>query len=153
LQNIFESAELIESVVVAMLVDRGLCAFSDQVVKYWPEFGQNGKEAVTITDVLRHESGVPFLGSDPEDMEDPLKVHRLRMEQCKDYAVVESLVAQSPFFAAGHRTPHTLTRGMIVGALVRRLDPTNRTHVVHSCLPFFLPACTIPFCQQGVLSR
>jgi hypothetical protein len=50
------------------------------------------------------------------------------MEQLKDSAVVESVVAKSPFYAPGRRTPHTLTRGMIVGALLRRVDPGNRSY-------------------------
>ena len=28
--------------------------------RFWPEFGRNGKDEVTIEDVLRHEAGLPF---------------------------------------------------------------------------------------------
>lgn len=30
--------------------------------KYWPEFAQNGKENITIADVMRHEAGMPRIG-------------------------------------------------------------------------------------------
>ena len=40
---------------------RKVCRYEDKVSKHWPEFGQNGKEEVTIADVLRHEAGLPTL--------------------------------------------------------------------------------------------
>ena len=43
-----------------MLYDKGLFKFEDKVTKYWPEFGQNGKEELRICDVLRHESGLSY---------------------------------------------------------------------------------------------
>ena len=33
--------------------------YEDKVTKFWPEFGQNGKEDVQICDILRHECGLP----------------------------------------------------------------------------------------------
>ena len=40
---------------------RKVCRYEDKVCQHWPEFGQNGKEEVTIADVLRHEAGLPTL--------------------------------------------------------------------------------------------
>jgi CubicO group peptidase (beta-lactamase class C family) len=31
---------------------------NDKVCKYWPEFAQNGKENLTISQILRHEAGL-----------------------------------------------------------------------------------------------
>ena len=45
-----------QALVVAMLVDRGLLSYDDLVTKHWPEFGKNGKEHVTVADVMRHEA-------------------------------------------------------------------------------------------------
>jgi len=28
------------------------------VITYWPEFGQNGKDKITVADVCRHEGGL-----------------------------------------------------------------------------------------------
>jgi CubicO group peptidase (beta-lactamase class C family) len=39
-------------------VDLGRLQYSDKVVKHWPEFGQNGKENITVADVMRHEGGL-----------------------------------------------------------------------------------------------
>lgn len=46
--------------VIGLLVDRGLLNFTDPISKHWPEFGQNGKSAVTIEDLLKHESGLAY---------------------------------------------------------------------------------------------
>jgi hypothetical protein len=37
------------------LVDRGLIRYEDLVTKYWPEFGQNGKESITVKMLTSHE--------------------------------------------------------------------------------------------------
>ena len=37
----------------------GLFEYEDKVTKFWPEFGQNGKQDVQICDILRHECGLP----------------------------------------------------------------------------------------------
>ena len=42
----------------ARLGYRGLLAYDDKVAKHWPEFAQNGKEGITIADVLRHDAGL-----------------------------------------------------------------------------------------------
>ena len=38
----------------------GLFKYEDNISKYWPEFGQNGKEDVKICDVFRHQSGLSW---------------------------------------------------------------------------------------------
>ena len=45
---------------MGMLFDRGLFKYDDKVSKHWPEFGQNGKDNITISEVLRHESGLAW---------------------------------------------------------------------------------------------
>ena len=42
---------------IAILVDRGHLDYDKKVVHYWPEFGQNGKENVTVKMLLNHEVG------------------------------------------------------------------------------------------------
>ncbi|CAK5022937.1 unnamed protein product [Meloidogyne enterolobii] len=41
-----------------MLVERNSLAYSDAVSKFWPEFAKNGKESVTIEDILNHKAGL-----------------------------------------------------------------------------------------------
>ncbi|MDJ1370767.1 serine hydrolase domain-containing protein [Gulosibacter molinativorax] len=44
------------------LHEDGLLSVDHPVAKYWPEFAQHGKEAVTIRQVLQHRSGLPRVG-------------------------------------------------------------------------------------------
>jgi CubicO group peptidase (beta-lactamase class C family) len=46
---------------VLRLVDEGAIALDDPVARYWPEFAQAGKEALTIRQVLAHTSGLVYL--------------------------------------------------------------------------------------------
>ena len=43
---------------MALKRDQNQIAYEDRVSKYWPEFSKNGKEDITIQDVLRHDSGL-----------------------------------------------------------------------------------------------
>lgn len=47
---------------MAMLVDRKLLNYHDKISKHWPEFACNGKENLTVEDLLRHESGLAEFG-------------------------------------------------------------------------------------------
>lgn len=44
---------------IMILYDQGKLKLDDPVVKYIPEFGVNGKEHITIIDLLTHTSGLP----------------------------------------------------------------------------------------------
>jgi CubicO group peptidase (beta-lactamase class C family) len=58
LQIVYSSGKAIAATVMAMAVDRGLLAYDDRVAKHWPEFAANGKEWITVADVLRHDAGL-----------------------------------------------------------------------------------------------
>ena len=44
-----------------VLSARGEIDLDAPVVEYWPEFGQHGKDKVTVANVLSHQSAVPVL--------------------------------------------------------------------------------------------
>lgn len=41
-----------------ILVSEGFLDYDTPMVKYWPEFGQNGKEQMTLRHILSHQSGM-----------------------------------------------------------------------------------------------
>ena len=43
--TIYSSGKSLASILLAILYDRGLFQYEDQVAKYWPEFAKNGKKA------------------------------------------------------------------------------------------------------------
>src|SRR5262249_21039948 len=80
------------------------------VARYWPEFAQAGKEAITVRVLLSHQAGLPALRQ-------PLKPGALLDW---DY-MAELLAAEPPFWPPGTRQGyHALTFGYLAGELVRR---------------------------------
>jgi CubicO group peptidase (beta-lactamase class C family) len=62
LDTVFDLASLTKVVAtttaVMQLWDRGLLNISDPVIKYWPEFSPNGKNSITLWQLLTHTSGL-----------------------------------------------------------------------------------------------
>jgi CubicO group peptidase (beta-lactamase class C family) len=61
LYQIRSTTKILMMTVMMMFYDQGRLDFDDPVAKYWPEFAKNGKENITIADVLSHRAGFPFL--------------------------------------------------------------------------------------------
>src|ERR1700731_2582543 len=58
---VFSATKAVASTVIHRLVDRGLLSFDAPVAQYWPEFGANGKSAITVRDMMRHRAGLSHL--------------------------------------------------------------------------------------------
>lgn len=60
--TVFDMASLTKPIAtgtsVMMLVEQGKLKFSDTVAKHWPAFAANGKDVVTIEQLLLHTSGL-----------------------------------------------------------------------------------------------
>lgn len=123
LANVFSSGKSLEAIAVASLVGRGLLDYDAKIVDYWPEFGANGKEGVTVADLMRHEAGLANFDTSL-DMED------LFTENIKQNAVgrvIEGHALSYTRAGDGRREYHALTRGWIVNEVFRRVDPARRT--------------------------
>ena len=42
------------AIIVAQMVEKELLDYNEKVHKYWPQFAQNGKDEITLADVLRY---------------------------------------------------------------------------------------------------
>lgn len=73
---LFSASKPVVAVAIAMLEERGALDVQAPVVKYFPEFGANGKSEITVLDVLTHRAGVftPGLIASPRDWGYPEKV-------------------------------------------------------------------------------
>jgi uncharacterized protein YbbC (DUF1343 family) len=62
IDTVFDMASLTKPVATAtalmLLVERGQLNLADKAVKFFPEFGRNGKEDITIEQLLVHSSGL-----------------------------------------------------------------------------------------------
>ena len=56
---------------ISLLLLQGLMKYTEKISTYWPEFGQNGKEDITVADLLRHEAGLASFDL-PLNVEDTL---------------------------------------------------------------------------------
>jgi CubicO group peptidase (beta-lactamase class C family) len=95
-----------------ILVSRGLLDLDAPVARYWPEFGQAGKEEITVHLLLDHQAGLPAFRES------------LRAGGLYDWQyLVERLAAEQPFWPPGTRQGyHATTFGHLVGEVVRRVS-------------------------------
>ena len=109
---VFSCTKAATALCAHMLIDRGELDLHAPVVKYWPEFGANGKEDVTVAMMLNHSVGLPAL-------RDPVKPGGY---YDWDY-MIERLSAEEPFWQPGIRNGyHMITFGWTGGELVRRVS-------------------------------
>ncbi|MGH7024645.1 MAG: serine hydrolase domain-containing protein [Caulobacteraceae bacterium] len=112
LVNIWSATKGVVAAAVAVLVDRGLIDYEDRVIKIWPEFGQAGKDRVTIAQVLSHQAGLPGF-AEPTSLEDQF-----------DFAdCAHKLERQAPAWTPGEATSyHAMTFGWLAGEIVRLVN-------------------------------
>jgi len=105
------------AMTLAMLHSRGLLDYDERVANYWPEFAQNGKEAVSVRQLLAHQAGL-FAFDEPVD--------RHTIADLDQLATI--MARQTPTWPPGTRQAyHALTLGFYEGELMRRLDPARRS--------------------------
>ena len=59
LQVIFSASKGVTAVLFHVLCEQGVMAADVPVATYWPEFAVNGKEGITLRQVLSHQAGLP----------------------------------------------------------------------------------------------
>ena len=100
------------AICIAMLAQRGQLDYDTPVASYWPEFGVEGKENVTVGELMSHQAGLIYA-------EPPLPIEEILAVT----PVVEALGSQRPVWELGTAHGyHALTYGWLAGELVRRID-------------------------------
>jgi CubicO group peptidase (beta-lactamase class C family) len=127
LVNVFSCAKAAAAAVVLHLVGRGLCRYEDAVARFWPEFGANGKEAVTIGELLSHQAGLAAL--DRPVALDELRAAQSGRDADAAAALSAALASQRPAWPLGRGALgyHPLTGGLYLSQLVPRIDPQRRS--------------------------
>ena len=95
-----------------ILWERAKVAWDDPVALHWPEFGQQGKEGVTVRHILTHMGGFPE--TPPE----------LTWDLWQDWeTVVRAMDGARPVYEPGTTLAyHSINYGWVVGELARRID-------------------------------
>ncbi|WP_051186480.1 serine hydrolase domain-containing protein [Nocardia tenerifensis] len=114
---VFSSTKGMAAFTLASAVSRGLLDYAEPVAKYWPEFAAQGKESITVRQLIDHQAGLSGLDS------------VVRLSQIADLdGLAKILAAQKPAWRPGTRHGyHAITLGLYQGELLRRVDPQHRT--------------------------
>lgn len=110
LANIWSTTKGVTAILVAALVDRGLIDYDAPVIRYWPEYGAQGKHRTTVSQLMSHQAGLPgFVEPTP-------------LNEFYDWEIVtDRLARQAPMWEPGTRNSyHAMTYGFLAGELVRR---------------------------------
>jgi len=105
------------AMTMALAHSRGLFDYDERISKYWPEFAQQGKDKITIRQLLAHQAGLYALDEHVD----------IRTEADLDKLAV-ILARQRPAWEPGTRQAyHAITLGFYESELLRRTDPKHRS--------------------------
>jgi CubicO group peptidase (beta-lactamase class C family) len=99
----------VTATAIHMLADRGLIDYDARVADYWPEFAQEGKEGITVTQAMSHQAGI----------------HALPAPFSVDFIIdwdagIEYIEKAKPAYKPGTKTGyHAFTFGLIAGGIVK----------------------------------
>ena len=100
------------SACVFKLVEQDLIDLDGSVAEYWPEFGSQGKETITVRQVLLHQAGLPRRG-----FLDQI-INLSNWEKLTD-----NLAKMKLEYIPGSKTAyHALNFGFILGEVIRRVS-------------------------------
>lgn len=114
---VYSATKGLSAMTLALAHSKGWLDYDELVCHYWPEFAQNGKEKVTVRQLLAHQAGLFALDQ------------RLDRNIVGDLdRLAEILARQKPAWEPGTRQGyHAITLGFYEGELIRRLDPRHRS--------------------------
>jgi len=106
----FSVTKAMTSLCLLQAVDRGLLDLDTPVADYWPEFAGNGKEQITLRQIMSHRSGLVGF-HDPVDRDILYDWNRF----------VAALEVERPWWDPGTRHGyHARTFGFLLGEVLRR---------------------------------
>lgn len=114
---VYSATKGLAAMTLAVAHSRGWLNYDELVCKYWPEFAQNGKEEITVRQLLAHHAGL-FAFDVPIDRTLLADLDRL----------AEVMARQKPAWEPGTRQGyHAVTLGFYESELLRRIDPQRRS--------------------------
>jgi CubicO group peptidase (beta-lactamase class C family) len=114
---VYSATKGVTATCANLLMQSGDLAPDTRVADIWPEFGANGKQAITVAQVMSHQAGLPSVDGD------------FTLEQSLDWqTMVDALAQQKPIWEPGTKHGyHMRTYGWLVGEIIRRADPRHRS--------------------------
>ncbi len=114
---VFSTTKAIAALVIAWLYDTGALDYEQTIASLWPEFGQHGKDKVTVAQALSHQAGLSGI-TEPMEPKDWFDWE----------GMCDRLAAQKPIWEPGTASGyHPVTYGFLAGEIARRADFKHRT--------------------------
>ena len=114
---VFSTTKGMAAMTLALAHSRGWMDYDERVCTYWPEFAQNGKDTITVRQLLAHQAGLFAFHE---------KVDRAVVADLDRLAVV--CARERPEWEPGSRQAyHAITLGFYEGELLHRIDPKHRS--------------------------
>ncbi|MBV9212161.1 MAG: beta-lactamase family protein [Actinobacteria bacterium] len=114
---VYSTSKGLSAATVALAHSRGYIDYDERVSAYWPEFAQNGKERITVRQLLAHQGGLCAI-------DEPLDAAILGDLDRVAAAIAKQRPAWEPGTRQGY---HALSLGFYEGELMRRVDPRHRS--------------------------
>jgi len=111
LVNVYSTTKGMGALAAAILADEGSLDYEAPVVNYWPEFGAEGKDKITVAQLFSHQAGLCGVSE------------KLVVEDLYDWdKMIRLLAAQKPHWEPGTASGyHAVTWGYFPGELIRRI--------------------------------
>jgi CubicO group peptidase (beta-lactamase class C family) len=114
---VYAATKGLAAMALAIAHSRGWLDYEARIAAYWPEFAQQGKERITVRQLLAHQAGL-FALDEPVDRTVVADLDRL----------ARILARQKPAWEPGTRQAyHGITLGYYENELLRRVDPQHRS--------------------------
>jgi CubicO group peptidase (beta-lactamase class C family) len=114
---VYSTTKGLAAMTLALAHSRGWLDYDERIASYWPEFARNGKETITVRQLLAHQAGLFALDE---------KLDRSVVADLDRLAVI--LARQKPAWKPGTRQAyHAITLGYYENELLRRVDPGHRS--------------------------
>lgn len=114
---VYSTTKGIAAMTMALAQSRGLLDYDEKVATYWPEFAQEGKENITVRQLLAHQTGLCVVDQ------------TLELEILADPdGLAEILARQKPLWESGARHGyHHFCLGLYQSEIMRRVDLQHRS--------------------------
>ena len=114
---VYSATKGLAAMTLAIAHSRGWLDYDERVSNYWKEFAQNGKEKITVRQLLAHQAGL-FAFDEPVDRTVVADLDRLAAVMAR----------QTPAWEPGtQQAYHAITLGFYEAELLRRIDPQHRS--------------------------